>query len=127
MTLLGDQFSELVRAVAEGSYVFWIGSGISRDRVPALGQLVDRILVFLQSNIDHSNAECAYRRAFESALDLADLSALEAVHTDMGKDVREWATHDAIVFRLSRKYSELLDIEFPGKPRDFLLWIWPHS
>lgn len=122
VSLLDERFTGLLEAIAQGSYVLWIGSGISRNRVPGLDELVDRILQFFQSRIDPSDNECPYRRAFETVLDLADLSELEAVHTDIGRDVREWDTHKTIISRLSNKYSELLDIELPGRPRDFILW-----
>jgi len=122
VALLRDQSGGLLKAVANGLYVFWIGSGISRNRAPDVKKLVDQILVFLQSNINASDNLCPHRRAFETALDLAELSQLEQEHTDMGKNIREWPTHGAIVNRLSNKYSELLDIDFTGRPPDYLLW-----
>jgi SIR2-like domain len=122
VTLLREQYSDFLEAVASGAYVFWIGSGISRDRVPDVGQLVDRILVFLQGNIDPSDAGCPYRAAFNAALELADLSALESEHVDIGQDFTHWQMHAAIVKRLGGRYSELLDIKLPGKPSDYILW-----
>ncbi|MCG7583942.1 SIR2 family protein [Mycolicibacterium sp. OfavD-34-C] len=122
LTLIDERFGGLIEAVARGLYVPWIGSGISRNRVAGLDKLVARILEYLQSRIDPAVYDCPYRRAFEAVIDLADLSDLEAVHTDFGRDVREWETHQTIVSRLCNKYSELLDIELPEHPRDFLLW-----
>lgn len=121
LELLRDQMPGLVEALASGSYVVWLGSGISRQRLPDLSKVVETILVFLQSNIS-SDPECPYRRAFEDALELAQLSHDEAVHVDYRRDFMDWDIRRVVVTRLVNQYSDLLDLELSGKDRDFILW-----
>lgn len=121
LELLRDRLPGLLGAVASGSYVVWLGSGISRERLPDLSKVVERILGFLQSNIS-SDPNCPYRRAFDDALGLAQLSDDEATHVDHGRNFTDWDIQRVIVTRLVNRYSDLLDIEIPGKDRDFILW-----
>jgi len=122
LDLLDEQFPGLVDAVADGTYAFWLGSGISRECVEDVPALVTRILLYLQRSIDPTNAHCKFRNAFEEALELAALSEIEQEHTDLSRDVTEWATFSAITKRLSAQYAQLLDITIPGERPDFLLW-----
>lgn len=122
LVLLEERFPGLVDAVANGTYAFWLGSGISRERVEDISALVTRILLYLQRSIDPTDADCKFRHAFQEALELASLSDMEQEHTDFSRDATEWATFSAIVKRLSAQYAQLLDITIPGEPADFLLW-----
>lgn len=122
LVLLDERFPGLVEAVANGTYAFWLGSGISRERVEDVSALVTRILLYLQRSIDSSNPDCKFREAFQKALELASLSDIEQDHTDLSREITEWATYKAIVKRLSGNYAQLLDIKIPGESADFLLW-----
>jgi hypothetical protein len=121
LELLRDRVPGLVEAVASGSYVLWLGSGISRERLPDLSKVVERILGFLQSNIT-SDPKCPYRRAFDDALELAQLSDDEAIDIDYERIFTDWDIQRVIVNRLVNRYSDLLDLEIPGKDLDFILW-----
>ncbi|OAE03103.1 SIR2 family protein [Arthrobacter sp. OY3WO11] len=122
LELIDANFPSLVDAVSKGEYAFWLGSAISRDRLPPLEPLVGKILDFLQSRIDTTNPNCVYKDAFENILELAMLSEEEEKHCDFSQPVAGWPTHKVIMARLIRRYAEVLDIEIPGQPRDFLLW-----
>lgn len=122
LALLDSRFPDLVDEVGQGKYAFWLGSGISRDRLADVRALVGRILRYLQGAIDPNDSNCSYRRALTEALTLAMLSEAEQVHIDFARDIGEWETYDTIVDRLTRQYSELLDIRIDGQPPDFLLW-----
>jgi len=65
----GSDFSEFTDAFAEGQYVLWLGSGISRDRVPNVYELLERILEHLRTNIDDPDSDCAYRAALSAGRD----------------------------------------------------------
>jgi hypothetical protein len=44
LDLLDGPFAELSLGVAQGQYAFWLGSGISRDRVDDLKRVITRFL-----------------------------------------------------------------------------------
>jgi hypothetical protein len=44
LKLLDEDFKELAVGVAKGEYALWLGSGISRERVPGLRIVVRRLL-----------------------------------------------------------------------------------
>ena len=52
LELLDRAHADFALGVAEGRYVFWLGSGISRDRLPDLGKLILKVLTFLHARID---------------------------------------------------------------------------
>ena len=49
LALLDGPFASMAKAIANDSYAFWLGSGISRDRMPPLGIVVRRALEFLRT------------------------------------------------------------------------------
>ena len=58
------------KVLRRGQYAFWLGSGISRDRVDDLKGVIARVLTHLRDRIDAGNANCVYRTALLEALDL---------------------------------------------------------
>lgn len=66
-------FSEFAAAFDDGQYVLWLGSGISRDKVPSVGELVERVIEHLRSNIIADDPGCPYRTALGEVLRLAGL------------------------------------------------------
>src|SRR4051794_23241548 len=48
LALLDGDHAAVAREVANGRYVFWLGSGISRGRVDGLPGVVERVLEFLR-------------------------------------------------------------------------------
>ena len=115
-------FSEFAASFTAGDYVLWLGSGISRDVVPDVQDLLIRVLEMLRSNIDQSNPECPYLAALKEALSLAGLSQAEADAIDLAMPVTSWADHDQIARRLTSKYAEVLDLPVSGQPADYLVW-----
>ncbi|MBB4003880.1 SIR2 family protein [Aurantimonas endophytica] len=103
-----------------GQYAFWLGSGISRDRVAGLDGVLSKLLENLRLRI--TGADCEHHRAFESILGLADLSAAERAQLDLAQPVASWPIHDALIDRLWNKYSKVLGTEVQGRPFDYLLW-----
>jgi hypothetical protein len=123
LALLDGPFSGLAKGVAEGRYAFWLGSGISLDRVPGVSGLVVKVLEFLQANVDPSlGDECPHRKALAKAVELGDLPADTVKQIDLDQEVVSWPPLDQLVRALVRRYSQLLDIPVTGKPRDYLLW-----
>src|SRR3546814_5045954 len=57
LALLDGPKREIAEGVANDEYVFWLGSGISRERLPDLRDVAKRVLVTLQARIDQSRSE----------------------------------------------------------------------
>src|SRR3954467_11839550 len=77
LALLDGPHAPVAREVANGRYVFWLGSGISRGRVDGLDGVVQRVLGFLQQKAVLEGAGSPHERALEAALDLAQLRQSE--------------------------------------------------
>jgi hypothetical protein len=106
LTLLRTQWATETEGVLNGKYAFWLGSGISRQRYPDVGSLLDRLLNRLQAGIDHSNPACPYRRALLNVLDLTTIAAV-----DITRPPAEWPDFPDIIGQLRNRYSEALDVE----------------
>jgi len=122
LDLLDGPFAELSEGVSQARYAFWLGSGISRERVDDLRRVIRKVLVHLQTRIDAADPNCPYRRALEEALALAQLSPSELGQVDPAQSVDTWGALDVVLQRLPREYSRLLDIRVQGQAADYLLW-----
>lgn len=122
LALLDGPHAAVAREVANGRYVFWLGSGISRGRVDGLDGVVQRVLEFLQEKAALEGAGSPHERALEAALDLAELRQPERDRIDLADPVATWPDLAVLVQSLVGKYAELLDIRVDGKPADYLLW-----
>ena len=71
LDLLDGPFAELGLGVAQGQYALWLGSGLSRNRVDDLKQLIKRVLAHLQTRIVAADPDCRFRQALDEALQLA--------------------------------------------------------
>ena len=107
--------------VAQGCYAFWLGSGISRDRVIDLNGVLAQLLEFLRTRVTAS-ATCSYRVALNKILEMATPSAAERAQIDFAVPIAGWPCLAHLLSRLWRQYSAVLSVEIPGKPLDFLLW-----
>src|SRR5580700_3727159 len=105
LDLLDGPFAGLAEGVAQGQYAFWLGSGISRDRVDDLKGVIARVLTHLRDRIDAGNANCAYRTALQEALDLAHLSPADRAQVDLTRPIVEWPVLGTVLLNLTREYS----------------------
>jgi hypothetical protein len=122
LALLEGSHAALAREVANGRYVFWLGSGISRGRVDGLDGVVQRVLEFLQENAEREGPGSPHLRALEEAIDLAELRPEERARIDVSQPASSWPDLAVLVSSLATKYSALLDIRVDGKRADYLLW-----
>ncbi len=122
LALLDGPFATLARGVAEGRYVLWLGSGISRDRLPGLRELVLRVLEFLYARVVVGKSDCAHRKALDQAVQMARLRPDEVAQVAPDDPPSTWPVIDAVLDALAERYSELLDIRVEGEPADYLLW-----
>ena len=114
------------RSIAEGvlndNYVFWLGSGISRDRMPDLGAIAKRLLTVLQQRIDQADDNCRYRIALRDVLSQAPATPADWEHIDLSKPADQWLVFDDIARRLVANYARMLNVSVEGEEADFLLW-----
>jgi hypothetical protein len=120
LKLLTGQFHELSAGVAEGRYVLWIGSGISRNRVEDVKGMILRALRFLQSAALAGAANHA--DAVLAILAQANLSSAELSSIDLAVMPDDWVRIDDLLGRLESKYSRVLDVEVEGEEPDYILW-----
>lgn len=119
VTRFEHEFVDFAASFVTGDYVLWLGSGISRDVVPNVWDLLSTVLETLRTNIDRSNPACPFRRALEEALDLAS-SPHDVIDLECAFDA--WPTRDDILRVLTSRYAEVLDIQVDGQPSDYLVW-----
>ncbi|WP_156416516.1 MULTISPECIES: hypothetical protein [unclassified Sphingopyxis] len=119
---LDTDFSAVAAAVGNGEFALWVGSGIS-GRSPNLGGLIERALEFLRSAAVDPATMATYRPAFDEAIDLAETDQAD-VAPHLNTLLCNWPEQlrNAVVDRLWKKYSALLDIRIQGKDEDFILW-----
>lgn len=117
---LDTRFAAVARAVEEGEFTLWVGSGISR-RAPSLGGLIARAIEFLRAGVGIPQTANAYRTALKEAIELSghDPAVLEA---RFGQGFDTWPERCAIVDALWNQYSRVLDIRVPHERSDFILW-----
>lgn len=89
LALLDGPYAEVSAGVAQGSYAFWLGSGISRDRVIGLDGVLATLLEFLRVRMTAS-AACGYRAAFNKIIALAAPSDDERAEIDPAVPVTNW-------------------------------------
>lgn len=122
LALLDGKHSGVGSGIAQGSYAFWLGSGISRDRVIGLDGVLAKLLEFLRVRVTTS-ATCGYRIAFEKIIDLASPSDAERAEIDLAAPVTTWPCLKNLLKALWNQYSAVLSVEMPGEKSDYLLWV----
>ena len=120
LTKYEEEFAAMARAVENGEFALWVGSGISRN-APNLGDLIERALDFLREGANCIATRDTYNSAFEEALRLANFEPAD-LSGQFGTPLANWPQRNKIINRLWNKYSRLLDIRIKAKPADFMLW-----
>src|SRR6266705_1906183 len=84
LDLLDTRFAEVAAAAGRRGFALWTGSGISLDRAPSVGTMLERALEHLRQNIEPGNAGCRFKRALEEALAMSSLSSAERAAIPLG-------------------------------------------
>lgn len=121
LSLLEEQFATVTEGLANGRYALWLGSGVSRDRVPNVRDLVRKTLEYLHTRMLGAADQAPYRDALEKALSLG-LRRREAALINISEPVGSWPGLDDLLEGLVGRYSELLGIHVRGEDTDFLVW-----
>jgi SIR2-like domain len=122
LELLENDFVAMAQGVADNRYALWLGSGISKERFPDIGEIIRRVLTFMQVESNGEEADGPHRKALGEALDIAKLSQEERDAIDLAQPPEQWPNLDVVVERLWNSYSGLFDIRVEGKDADYLLW-----
>jgi len=122
LALLDGQYLRVGKGVAEGAYAFWLGSGISRDRVIGLDGVLAKLFEFLRARRTGDPA-CGYRLALEKIIDMAAPSAHERAQIDLSQPASRWPCLPNLLSRLWNQYSAVLSVEIPNEKLDYLLWV----
>ncbi|MER9174403.1 SIR2 family protein [Mesorhizobium sp. M0955] len=122
LDLLDGPFLGLSQGVSQGGYAFWLGSGISRDRVIGLDGVLAKLIEFLRS---HSTADpaCRFRQTLDRIVTLAEATPADRAQIDLAQPASTWPCLGNLVSRLWNKYSEVLSEEVPNEALDYLLWV----
>lgn len=119
--LLDGQFADVAKAIAEGSYAFWLGSGISRERVIGLDGVLAKLIEFLRNHATTAS-NCRFKTTLDRIIGLAEPTPGELATIDLTKPAIDWPCLKDIVSRLWGKYSEVLSEDVENEKRDYLLW-----
>ena len=91
LDLLDNEFAATAAGVGERRYAFWVGSGISREKVVDVGQMLRQGLEHLRSNIDAPDDNCCFRRALDEALAMVSLTDAEKTAIRYDEPFETWA------------------------------------
>lgn len=119
LDLLEGSFNEFATAVTQDRYAFWLGSGISRDRVPPLQGVVIKVIDYLQSRISAHDPNCRFRATLEEMLGLIGFSDEDRRRNDIRQQIASWPDRDSIADRLTLQYSRMTMFPFPEKGPTF--------
>lgn len=117
---LDAEFEAVARAVENGEFALWVGSGISR-RAPNLGGLIDRAMEFMRVRALDGATSATYLPALREAIQLAEMDPTTLEHR-FATHYPAWPEANAITAALWNKYSRVLDIRIAGTQADFILW-----
>jgi hypothetical protein len=112
----------MAEGIADNRYALWLGSGISKQRFPDVGEIIRRLLAFLHVQGEEEGADGPHRTALSQALDIANLGQEERDAIDLALPPDQWPNLEDVVSKLWDSYSQLFDIRVEGKKPDYLLW-----
>lgn len=122
LELLDGPYAGLSTGITQGAYAFWLGSGISRDRVVGLDGVLAKLLEFLRRKAT-SEATCTYRAALEQIIAMATPSEDERAQIDIAQPVTQWTCLPNLLKRLWKQYSAVLSVPIQNERSDYLLWV----
>lgn len=113
LDLLDGRFQPVAEAICNGGYAFWLGSGVSRDRVVGLDGVLAKLLEFLRVRAVADPAG-AYATGLEAILTLAALPEAARRAIDLNRPVSEWIGLDVLINALWRQYSAVKEAGSAG-------------
>ena len=122
LDLLDNEFATTAVGVGERRYAFWVGSGISREKLVDVRRMLGQALEHLRKNIDAHDDDCRFRRALGEALAMVPLTDAERTAIRYDEPFETWALKGNILDALGNSYAAVLDIRVRGEVADYMLW-----
>lgn len=117
---LDGEFAAMAKAIENGEFALWVGSGISRQ-APDLGDLIARAIEFVRQKAVAPATQAAFEPALIEVLKIARIDPA-AAHPHFAATFDTWPMRQAIVDELWTSYSKLLDVRIAGEREDYMLW-----
>lgn len=122
LSRLGTDFDEFANAFVRGRYAFWLGSGISKFRMPNVWELLERVVEFLRERAAEEGDDGPHAAALDAVFDLAGLTETQRKKIDIKEPATAWENWEVISQVLSEKYAEVLNVPVGSEPDDYLVW-----
>jgi hypothetical protein len=119
---LDTDLNDVGTSFAKGEYSLWLGSAISKDVVPDVAVLLERVLELLRTQIDPATPGCRFKAALYEVLDVAGVDSAVRSALDLAAPVSAWSNKDGIVKSLIYSYSAVLGSPPAGEKADYLVW-----
>ena len=107
LDILRNDYSTIMQGVLRGNYAFWVGSAISREKVPDLKDLIFDLLCKLFDCINFSDAECPYCQTFNNIIQLTSLR--HRINQSTRPSSWDRIDKDSILDQLHDNYSKVFD------------------
>nr|WP_329760839.1 SIR2 family protein [Stenotrophomonas geniculata] len=121
LELLDGPYAGVSAGVSEGAYGFWLGSGISRDRIVGLDGVLAKLLEFLRSH-EAGAPGCPYHDALTTIINMAAPNAGERALINYATPVNSWGCLPDLLKRLWKQYAAVLSVPFGNERSDYLIW-----
>lgn len=108
----------LLRDVAGGERTLWVGSGVSRDQVPPLEELLAELIRYLQAQPGSRDEGDAHFVALKRIVEVHFAEQFD----DFLLHPLCWRPRQSALRRAVNSYSEILAVEVDGQDDDYLLW-----
>lgn len=115
-----QDFAAFSKAVENGEFSFWIGSGISRN-APNLGGLLRKAAEFLREKALTESGKGKFSDTLRELLEIAEFEP-KLLNDCIHDQFSQWPDQETIINRLWNKYSEVLDLRVSGEASDYILW-----
>ncbi|UHS59730.1 SIR2 family protein [Agrobacterium vaccinii] len=122
LALLDGTFRPTAEAITEGTYAFWLGSGISMGKMPKLQTVAEKILRYLYQSCNPSDPNCRFTKSLYDVLSVAALSDDEWAKVDPSQPLDAWLDLPSVTTRLINQYASMMDQAPIGEEPDYLLW-----
>lgn len=116
------EFEDFSGAFVGGKYALWLGSAISRERMPDVWKLLEKVVDFLRKRAFEEGSSGPHARALHDVLDLAGIDASEPGVIDTEQPCARWASWSDIAQKLADKYDLVLNVPVGSHPDDYLVW-----
>lgn len=120
---LENEFEDFSGAFVSGRYALWLGSAISRDRMPNVWRLLEKVIDFLRKRAFEEGSTGPHHQALHNLLlTLAGVDSNEPGVADFEQPCARWPKWNDIAEKLADKYDLVLNEPVGTEPVDYLVW-----